>query len=111
VPNRTASILSGLLTAVILILLAILSVFMQMVMLNGVSEPQGLSGMSISLLCQGISLSLAVIFSRWLSNLLMVKFNLNALLAVLIAVIVSTGLGGLISFLSIIVAIPLAEIG
>jgi hypothetical protein len=40
----------------------------------------------------------------------MVKFNWNTFLAVVIAVIVAAGLGGLISFLSIIVAIPLAGI-
>ena len=109
-PNKTASILAGLLTAIILILLAILSILMQIVVLNGVSERQGFNAMGISLICQGVSLGLAVILARWLSNLLMIKFNLNSLLAVLIAVIVAAGLGGLISFLSIIVAIPLAGI-
>ena len=109
-PNKTASILAGLLTAVILFLLAILSIFIQMLAFNGVSENQGFSAMSISLVCQGVSLGLAVILARWLSNLLMIKFHLNSFLAVLIAVIGAAGLGGLISFLSIIVAIPLAGI-
>ena len=40
-PNQTASILSGFLTLLILIILAISSIFMQMVVLNGVSENQG----------------------------------------------------------------------
>ena len=109
-PTKTASIIAGLLTAIILILLAILSILMQIVVLNGVSERQGFNSMTISLICQGVSLGLAVILARWVSNLLMTKFNLNSFLAVLIAVIVAAGLGGLISFLSIIVAIPLAGI-
>lgn len=109
-PNKTASIISGVLTFIILILLAILSVFIQLLALNGVSENRGFSAMSISLACQGVGLILAVILARWLSNLLMVKFNWNTFLAVVIAVIVAAGLGGLISFLSIIVAIPLAGI-
>jgi len=109
-PNKTASIISGLLTAIILILLAVLSILIQMVALNGVRERQGFNAMSISLICQSVSLGLAVILARWLSNLLMVKFNLNTFLAVIIAVIVAAGLGGLISFLSIIVAIPVAGI-
>jgi len=109
-PNKTASIISGLLTFLILILLAVLSIFIQMVALNGASENQGFNAMSISLICQGVGLSLAVILARRLTSLLMVKFNLNTVLAVVIAVIVAAGLGGLISFLSIIVALPLAGI-
>jgi hypothetical protein len=38
--NKTASILSGFLTFLILIILAISSIFMQMVVLNGVVENQ-----------------------------------------------------------------------
>ena len=109
-PNKTASLISGVLTFIILILLAILSVFIQMVAFNGASENQGFNAMSISLVCQGAGLILAIIFARWLTNLFIVKFNLNTFLAVIIAVIVAAGLGGLISFLSIIVAIPLAGI-
>ena len=109
-PNKTASLISGVLTFIILILLAILSVFIQMLALNGVSENQGFNAMSISLICQSVGLILSILIARWLSNLLIVKFNLNVFLAVLIAVIIAAGLGGLISFLSIIVAIPLAGI-
>ena len=81
-----------------------------MLALNGVRERQGFNAMSISLICQSVGLILAILIARWLSNLLIVKFNLNVFLAVLTAVIIAAGLGGLISFLSMIVAIPLAGI-
>lgn len=109
-PNKVPSIISGLLTFIILIVFAVLSVFTQMVMLNGVSESQGFNAMSISLICQSVGLLLAVILARWLTNLLIAKFNWNKVPAVVIAVVVATGFGVLLAFLSVIIAIPLAGI-
>ena len=109
-PNKTASLISGVYTFSILILLAILTVFIQLLVLNGVSENQGFNAMSISLVCQGVGLIFAILLARWLPNLLIEKFNLNAFLAITLAVLVAAGLGGLLSLLSIIAAIPLAGI-
>ncbi len=102
--SKTLSSISGLLTFFILIAIAVVSVFVQMMVLNGVSESQGFNAMSISLICQSVGLFPAIILARWLPNFLITKFNWNKILAVLIAVFAAVLLGGLTSFLSVIVS-------
>ena len=109
--NKTPAIISAVLTIVLLILFAVLSVFMQMIALNGVSESQGATAMGISLVCQGVGLILVGLFAGWLTNLVITKFNWNKILAVIVAVIAGVLLGGAISFVSFIISIPLAGIG
>ena len=108
--NKTPAIISAVLTILLLVLLAGLSVFMQMIALNGVSERQGTTAMGISLVCQGIGLILAAIVAGWISNLVITRFNWNKVLAVIVAVIAGVLLGGAISFVSFIISIPLAGI-
>jgi hypothetical protein len=74
-PDKIPALIAGLSTFVILILLAVLTVFIQMVALNGANERQGFNAMGISLVCQSVGLLLAVILARWLVNLLIAKFN------------------------------------
>lgn len=109
--NKTPAIISAVLTIIMLILLAGLSVFMQMIALNGVSESQGTIAMGISLVCQGLGLILAGIFAGWLSNFVITRFNWNKVLAVIVAVILGVVIGGTLSFVSTIISIPLAGIG
>ena len=109
--NKTPAIISAALTIVLLILFAVLSVLMQMIALNGVSERQGTIAMGISLVCQGVGLILVGLFAGWLTNLVITKFNWNTVLAILIAVIAGVLLGGAISFVSFVISIPLAGIG
>jgi hypothetical protein len=108
--NKTPAIISSILTVILLILFAVLSVFMQMITLNGVSESQGMTAMGISLVCQGVGVILAGIFAGWITNLVVTKFNWNKVLSVLIAVFAGVLLGGAISFVSTIISIPLAGI-
>ena len=108
--NKTPAIISSILTIVLLIIFAVLSVFTQMIALNGVSERQGMMAMGISLVCQGIGLILAAISAGWISNLVITKFNWNKVLAVVVAVIAGVLFGGMISFVSTIISIPLAGI-
>ena len=108
--NRTPAIISAVLTIVILILFAVLSIFMQMIALNGASERQGATAMGISLVCQGVGLILVSLFVGWLTNLVITKFNWNKALAVILAVIAGVLFGGVISFVSFIISIPLAGI-
>ena len=110
-PSKTPAIIATVLTIFILVLFAVLSVFMQMIALNGVSERQGVTAMGISLVCQGVGLIVTAIFAGWISNLVITKFNWNKALAVLVAVIAGVLFGGVISFVSFIVSIPLAGIG
>jgi len=103
-PSKIPAIISGLSTLIILILVASLSVFVQMLVLNGASEAQGFNAVSISLTCQSVGLFPAIILARWLTNLLITKFNWNNILAILVAVVAGTTLGGITSFLSIIIS-------
>jgi hypothetical protein len=109
--NKTPAIISSILTVILLIIFAILSVFAQMIALNGVSESQGITAMGISLVCQGVGVILAGVFAGWLSRLVITKFNWNKVLAVIVAVMAGILLGGAISLLSTIISIPLAGIG
>ena len=109
-PTKTPAIISAILTILLLIFLAVLSLLFQMVALNGVSGRQGVTAMSISLVCQSIAAILLGIFAVWLTKLMISKFNLNKILAVVIAVAVGTLFGGIIAFLSIIISIPVAGI-
>lgn len=102
--SKIPAIISGLSTLIILILVAVLSVFGQMLVLNGASESQGFNAMSISLICQSVGLFPAIILARWLTNFLITKYNWNTILAILVAVVAGTTLGGIAAFLSIIIS-------
>ena len=110
IPNKAPAIISSILTILLLILFAVLSVFTQLIALNGVSESQGTTAMGISLVCQGIGLILVGLLAGWLTNLVITKFNWNKVLAVIVAVIVGTLIGAGISVFSTIISIPLAGI-
>jgi len=109
-PSKTPAILSTVLTVIILVVFAVLSVFTQMLVLNGASESQGMTAMGISFVCQGVGVILAGVLAWWLANTAVNKWNWNTIIAVSIAVIAAVTLGGLISVISIIIAIPVAGI-
>ena len=108
--NLKPAIISTILTVVLLIILAIIFLLFEIIALNGASERQGLTAMGISLACQGVVMLLAGIFARWLTNFLITKATWNNMMAVVTAVLLATSMGGAISFLSMIVAIPIAGI-
>ena len=109
-PNKTPAIIASILTIVLLLIFAVLSVFTQMIALNGVSESQGMTAMGISLVCQGVGVILVGVLAGWLTNFVITKFNWNKILAVIVAVIAGVLFGGAISFVSTIISIPLAGI-
>ena len=109
-PNKTPALISAILTVLILILPAILSVLLQMVALNGTSERQGLTAMGISLACQGIVMILLGIFAARSTKFLITTVGWNSILAVVITVLVATTIGGTISILTSVIAIPVAGI-
>ena len=109
-PNKTPALISAILTVLILILPAILSVLLQMVALNGTSERQGLTAMGISLACQGIVMILLGIFAARSTKFLITTVGWNNILAVVITVLVATTIGGTISILTSVIAIPVAGI-
>ncbi len=109
-PNKTPAIIAVLLTVLILIVFGILSALFEMLALNGASEKQGVTALGISLGCQGAGMILIGIFVSWLTTRLISKFNWNKIIAVGFAVFAVTLLGAGISFLSLIIAIPMAGV-
>ena len=109
-PNKTPAVISVILTILLLIVFAIVSVLFEMLALNGASESQGMTAMGISLLCQGVGAVLLGIFAWWLTNLLISKFNWNKIIAVVVTIFLGTTIGTGISFLSLIISIPIAGI-
>jgi hypothetical protein len=102
-PIKTPITISVILTVILTIVIAILSMLGQIILLNGVMDAtKGNIALGIGLGCNGVTIILAGIFVRWLAKLLLVKFNWNQILAVAVAVILGTGLGAFLSFLSII---------
>ena len=108
--NKAPAVISTVLTIIFLVILAAASVLFEMLALNGASERQGTLAMGISLACQGVSLVLIAVFTRWLTNLLITRFNWNKIVAVIVTVISGVLLGGIVSFLSLIISIPIAGI-
>jgi len=109
-PSKIPALIAGLSTAIILIVLAVLSVFTQILVLNGASENQAFNAMGISLICQSVGLLLAVILARWLTNLFITKLNWNNILAIVAAIFAAVMFGGLLAALASVLSIPLAGI-
>ena len=107
---RTPATVSAILTVLMLILLAGVSLLLQMVVLNGVSERQGGIAMGISLGCQGLVIILLAIFAARATRFLITKANWNSILAVVMTVLVAAVIGGTLSFLSTLISIPIAGI-
>ena len=107
--NKIPAIISAILTIILLLIFAGLSIFFEMIALNGVSEKQGTIAIGISLVCQGIASLVSGIFAGWASNLMAAKFNLNKILAIVIAVILGAVLGSVMLFFSAIISIHWRE--
>ena len=109
-PTRTPAAISATLTILILVLLAILFVLLQMVALNGASERQGLMAMGLSLGCQSLVMILLGILAARATTFLITKVQWNSILAVAVTVLAAATIGGVIAFLSMVMAIPVAGI-
>jgi len=107
---KTPAIISAVIAVILLVLFAVVSVLLEMAALNGVSESQGITAITLSLVCHGVAALLLAVAAWWLTHWLISRFNLNKVVAVLITVMMSMLAGGTISFLSIIISIPLAGI-
>ena len=108
--NKTPATISAALTILLLIFLAVLFLLLQMVALNGFSERQGLTAIGISLACQSLVIIFLAIFAARATEFLVTKVSWNSILAVVTTVLAATMIGGTISFLSSVIAIPVAGI-
>ena len=109
-PTKTASLVSVILSILLLVVFAVLTLFFEMVALNGASERQGMTVMGITLLCHAAGAVLLGSLAWKSTSLLVTRFNLNSALAVVITVILAVLAGGLFSFLALVVSIPLAGV-
>jgi hypothetical protein len=109
-PTKSPATISATLTILILVFLAILFALLQMVALNGASERQGLTAMGISLGCQSITVILLAVLAARATKFLITKVEWNGILAVVVTVLAATTIGGVISFLATVIAIPIAGI-
>ena len=109
--NKSPATLSAVLTVLILIVLAVVFLLIQMIALNGVSERQGLTAMGLSLGCQSLVIILLAALAARATTFLTTKVEWNSVLAVVVTVLVASILGGVLSFLASIIAIPVAGIG
>jgi len=109
--RKSPATLSAILTVIILVILAVIFTLLQMVVLNGASERQGLTAMGISLGCQSLIIIMLAALASRATTFLITKVEWNSILAVVVTVTVAATIGGVISFLASIVAIPVAGIG
>ena len=108
--TKTSGTIAALTTFVLLIVIAVLSVFMQMIVLNGASENKGFTALVISIIAQSIGLLLSVIIVRVLTKLFIEKFSWNNILAIIAAILAGTTFGGIVALIATVVSIPLAGI-
>jgi len=101
--------LSAALTVVLLILAGLVILFAEILALNGFSERQGTAALAGSLVCQGTGIILAAVLAARLSGWLVVKFNWNKALSVMVAVLAGTMLGGAFAVISILLLFAIAE--
>jgi hypothetical protein len=109
-PTRAPATISAILTILILVLLAIIFALLQMVALNGFSERQGLTAMGLSLGCQSLGVIVLGALAARATTFLITKVEWNSILAVAVTVLIATTIGGVISFLATLIAIPVAGI-
>jgi hypothetical protein len=74
------------------------------------SESQGIMTISISLACLGAAAILLGVLAWKATALMITKLNMNPVLAVTLTVAMAMLASGLLSFLSILVSIPLAGV-
>lgn len=108
--SKMTAIITAVLTIILFVIFAALSAFLEIIALNGASEKQGMTALGISFLCQGGAAIPAAIFAGWISNLMVTKFNLNKILAIVIVAALIVPLAAVISFFAIASSILLAGI-
>ena len=108
--KRTPATISAALTVLILVLLALLFTALQMVALNGASERQGLTAIGVSLGCQSLVVILLATLASRATTFLITRADWNSILAVAVTVLSAAIIGGVIAFLSTIIAIPIAGV-
>ena len=107
--SKTPVVVSVILTVILLLLIVALSFFMQLVLMNGVmNSNQANIALGTSLGCQGLEIILGAILAGRLTRLFLTRFNMNKVLAVILAIIPVAILAAVLSFIAIFVGLVAA---
>ena len=105
---KTASIISSVVTALLVLAVVILFGFGGIVLLNGFMDAS--AAVNTGFACLGITLVLCPILAWILAKTFISRFNWNAILAVFLSILVSTLLGVGMGFASTFIMAIVAEI-
>lgn len=108
--NKIPSIISVLLTILVLILLGALSIFMNMVALNGMSSREGGPALLTLGSCSIIGIILSAIVASRLTKTFISKYSWNSILAVIMAFIVGIILGFVFNVIGFVLSIIVADV-
>lgn len=106
---KIASILSAVITAILVFLSTILFGFGGIVALNGFMNAD--TAVTIGFACFGIGILLSAIAAGIFTSLLITKFNLHQILAMIVSIFTSSMFGGGMGFASMMIMIIAAEAG
>jgi hypothetical protein len=105
---KTASVISSLVTAILVLLIAVIFGFGGIVLLNGFMNAS--AAVYTGFACLGITVILCAILAWALAKAFISRFNWNNILAVIISIFISTLLGGGMGFGSLVVMGIVAEV-
>jgi hypothetical protein len=109
--SKTPIIISVILSIIILLLVAVVTMFSQIVVLNGVmNEGQATTALVVTLGCQAVTLLLGAILAGWATRFLIERFTWNPAAAVFVAVLGATALGVGSVFISVITGVVVAGV-
>jgi hypothetical protein len=109
-PTKTSAIISVILTILVLILIGVLSIFMNMVALNGMSSREGVPALLTLGSCSIIGIILSAVVASRLTKTFISKYSWNSILAVIIAFIAGSILGFIFNVIGFVLAIIVADI-
>ena len=109
--DNLPAVVSALATFILLAITDFLMFVAQIIALNGViDQSKASSSIGMGVVCQGITLLLAAAFAGWFANMLIMSFDWQRAMAVIVSVIVGTLLGAAISLIAVVISIPMAGI-
>lgn len=106
-PTKTASIIASVVTAILVILLAIFFGFGGIVLLNGFMDAS--AAVTTGFICLGIGVILCAVLAWALAKTFIARFKWNTIPAVIVSVLLSSLLGGGLGFVSMMLMLFVAE--
>lgn len=108
--QRTASVVSLLLSLLLLLIFAVLTLIFEMIAMNGATQSQGATALGISLTCLSTGAILLGMLAWKMAAILITRYNLHPILAVTLTVAFGLLVSGMVSVVSLLFSLPLAGI-